>query len=88
MEGSRYAARFGGSALVNLGLEEWIGRTPDKYVEIAVAMAQDRPRLAQLRRELRPRLENSALVDAEGFTRNLEHAFRQIWRQWCDEQRD
>jgi protein O-GlcNAc transferase len=84
LEGSRYASRFGGTALVNLGLEEWIGRTPDKYVEIAVAMAQDRPRLAQLRRELRPRLQNSPLVDAEGFTRNLEQAFRKIWRQWCD----
>ncbi|MBI3839168.1 MAG: tetratricopeptide repeat protein [Planctomycetia bacterium] len=88
LEGSTYASRFGGTALVNLGLEELIGRTHDEYVEIAVALAGDRPRLAQLRRELRPRLQASALVDAIGFTRNLEQVYRQIWRQWCERKRD
>jgi predicted O-linked N-acetylglucosamine transferase (SPINDLY family) len=83
LEGSRYASRFGGTALVNLGLQEWIALTPEQYGEIAVAMAQDLPRLARLRSELRSRLQNSLLVDAKGFTRNLEQAFRQVWRQWC-----
>jgi predicted O-linked N-acetylglucosamine transferase (SPINDLY family) len=84
MEGDSYVSRFGGSALDNLGLEELIARSPDRYVETAVAWAGQRERLAQLRQTLRDRMRSSPLLDAAGFARNLEEAYRQMWRRWCE----
>ena len=83
MEGDRYASRFGGSGLATLGLGELIARDVDEYVAIAVRLASDLPRLAKLRRTLRPRLAVSPLADAAGFARQLEAAYRQIWQTWC-----
>ena len=78
---------FGGaglSQLSNLGLPELIARTPQQYVEIAVGLAKDLPRLAEMRRTLRPRMAASPLMDAPRFARNIEAAYRQMWRIWCE----
>jgi hypothetical protein len=39
--------------------------------------------LAQLRRDLRGRLAASSVCDAIGFTRQLEAAYRTMWRDYC-----
>ncbi len=83
MEGSSYASRFGGSALHSLGFEELIGRTPEQYTQIAVGLAGKLETLAEWRRTMRDRLRGSPLLDAAGFTRNLEEAYRTMWRDWC-----
>ncbi len=83
MAGDRYAWRYGGTALVNLDMQDWIARDEDQYVERAVAAAGDLEKLSALRASLRERMKNSAIVDAAGFTRNLEQAYRQMWRDWC-----
>ena len=82
-EGDRYASRFGSSVLANVGLENLIAHSSEEYIEIAVQLATDRDRLAQLRAELRPRMAASVLLDFKGFTRNLEQVYRQMWRAWC-----
>ncbi len=84
LEGHSYASRFGGSVLANLGLEDLIAGSVEQYVETAVSLAGDLQRLAQLRSELRPRMAASVLLDGPGFARNLEHAYRQMWRAWCE----
>jgi predicted O-linked N-acetylglucosamine transferase (SPINDLY family) len=83
LEGKTYASRFGGSVLANVGLERWIARTSEQYADLAVELAGDLDRLARLRAELRPRMTTSVLLDAKGFTRNLEQAYRQMWHTWC-----
>jgi predicted O-linked N-acetylglucosamine transferase (SPINDLY family) len=83
LEGDMYASRFGGSVLANVGLEDLIARTPSQYVDIAVALASDLDRLIDLRRNLRGRMAASPLLDHQGFTRNLESAYRQMWLDWC-----
>ncbi len=83
LEGGRYASRFGGSTLLGVGLGELIAHDPDEYVELAVALASDQRRLAELRRGLRERLLASPLVDAPQFARGVEAAYRQMWRSWC-----
>jgi predicted O-linked N-acetylglucosamine transferase (SPINDLY family) len=30
-------------------------------------------------------LQASALLDERGFTRDLEAAYRQMWRNWCQQ---
>ena len=81
--GQTYVTRFGSSALAVLGLEELISTTSEQYVETAVRLAHDRSRLEQIRGQLRPLMLKSPLLDARGFTRNIEAAYRQMWRRFC-----
>jgi predicted O-linked N-acetylglucosamine transferase (SPINDLY family) len=81
--GQTVVGRAGLSQLTNLGLPELIARTPDQYVQIVAELAGDLPRLAELRRTLRARMEASALMDGPRFARNVEAAYRQMWRIWC-----
>lgn len=67
----------------NLGLPELVADTPDSFVEAAHRLATDLPALAQLRAELRERLQKSPLMDAPRFAANLEAKYREAWRQWC-----
>ena len=85
--GDRFESRHSLSHLSNAGVTETIARDPDDYVAIAVALAGDLPRLAGLRADLRPRLAGSPLCDADGFVRDLEAAFRAMWRDWCEQPR-
>jgi predicted O-linked N-acetylglucosamine transferase (SPINDLY family) len=81
--GQTVVGRAGLSQLTNLGLPELIAQTPQQYVQIATDLAGDLPRLAELRRTLRGRMEASPLMDAPRFARNVEAAYRQVWRNWC-----
>jgi predicted O-linked N-acetylglucosamine transferase (SPINDLY family) len=83
LAGASYASRFGGSGLVNLGLERLIASSQDQYVDIATRLAGDPAALETLRADLRPRMGRSPLVDGIGFTRNIEAAYREMWARWC-----
>jgi predicted O-linked N-acetylglucosamine transferase (SPINDLY family) len=63
-----------------------IANSVEQYVEIARSLAGDLPRLAQLRATLRGRMRQSALMDAAGFARDVEAAYRQMWQNWCKAQ--
>jgi predicted O-linked N-acetylglucosamine transferase (SPINDLY family) len=76
-------ARSGASILGNAGLNELVAESDEQYLEIATVLATDRPRLRALQRGLRDRLRASPLLDAPGFMRDLERAYRQAWRQAC-----
>jgi predicted O-linked N-acetylglucosamine transferase (SPINDLY family) len=84
LRGRTAVGRGGVSILSNLGLTDWIADSPEQYVSIAAQMAGDLPRLAELRRTLRGRMEASPLMDGPRFARNVESAFRQMWRNWCE----
>jgi len=83
--GEQPVSRAGLSQLSNLGLPELVAHSEDQYVEIATGLANDLPRLVELRRTLRPRMESSVLMDAPRFARNIEAAYRAMWRRWCAE---
>lgn len=83
LAGERAVARAGLSQLTHLGLPELVACDAEAYAQIAVQLAHDLPRLRELRRTLRPRMEASTLMDAPRFARQMENAFRRIWRQWC-----
>ena len=76
-------ARSAASILGNAGLGELVAASEDRYVEIAVDLASDRPRLRALQRGLRDRMRASPLLDAPGFMRDLEYAYRDLWRRAC-----
>jgi predicted O-linked N-acetylglucosamine transferase (SPINDLY family) len=56
--------------------------SPEQFVKIATDLATDLPRLAQLRSSLRTTMRRSPLMDAPRFARNMESAYRQMWRTW------
>ena len=75
----------GWSQLCNVGLEELAADSPEQLLAIAVDLAGNLPRLAELRSSLRRRMERSPLMNGERFTRNVEQAYRQMWRRWCQQ---
>jgi predicted O-linked N-acetylglucosamine transferase (SPINDLY family) len=78
--------RLGSSILAHAGHPEWIAESEAAYVDKAVALAADLPRLAELRARLRPQMQASALMDEAGYVRQVEAAYREMWRQWCGKQ--
>ena len=84
--GSTVAGRAGFSQMSNLGLRELVTHSDDEFVNIAVKLAADFPRLEGLRRTLRQRMRQSPLMDAARFARNIESAYREAWRAWCRRQ--
>ena len=81
--GENVVSRGGVSILSAMGLHELIGRDERHYATIAVELARDRERLGRMRRELRPRLARSPLMDAARYTAALESAYREMWRACC-----
>ena len=69
--------------LESIGQPELIATSADDYVRVAVNLAHDPARLAAYRTGLRDKLRKSALLDFARFTRDLEHAYRAMWRRWC-----
>jgi protein O-GlcNAc transferase len=82
--GETFASRHGLSYLSCLGLTETVARDVDEYVEIAVALGGDLPRLAGLRLGLRGRMAASPLCDGQRFAANLMRVLRGAWREWCE----
>jgi protein O-GlcNAc transferase len=86
LAGNPHRSRVGISILSNVGLPELIAQTPDQFVQLALDLAGDLPRLAEMRSGLREKMRQSPLMDAPRFARNVEAAYRQIWRTWCEDQ--
>jgi predicted O-linked N-acetylglucosamine transferase (SPINDLY family) len=85
MLGDRHAARVGASIMCRVGLEGLVTRSLDKYIDLAVSLANDRHRLLTLRNNLRQSMQESQLLDNELFAETVEKTYRQMWKKWCTE---
>jgi protein O-GlcNAc transferase len=83
LTGRTHVSRVGVSLLSNMGLADLVADSPDRYVQIAISLAHDRSRLQEFRSTLRQRMQRSPLMDAPRFARNMEAAYRAMWRTWC-----
>jgi predicted O-linked N-acetylglucosamine transferase (SPINDLY family) len=81
--GEAHVARVGASLLGAVGLGELVANSKEQFVQISVALANDRMKLRSLRRELRERMEKSPLLDAASLARALEEQYRSAWRSFC-----
>jgi protein O-GlcNAc transferase len=81
--GRTSVGRGGLSQLFQIDLLDLAADSDEAFVGIAAALGQDVVRLAALRRELRTRLERSALMDASRFAQHVERAYRDAWRAHC-----
>ncbi len=84
--GNDHRSRVAASQIGAAGLETFVASDENSWLDIASALAGDTDRLARLRQGLRARLLSSPLTDAQTFTRNLEHALRSAWAQWCHDE--
>ena len=82
LPGEVVVARIGLSILSAAGLADFVAHSEDDFVRLAARLAKDVPHLAQVRRTMRERMRSSAFMDAHGFTRNVERAYREMWRKW------
>lgn len=83
LPGTSCVSRVGASLLARVGLPELVARDEAHYVEIATGLVSDPGRLATLRRTLRERMASSPLCDGPRFARQLEAAYRELWREFC-----
>ena len=70
---------MGASLSLHAGLDGVTALSAEEYVERAVALANDRPRLRELRASLRQLLAASPVCDGPGYARNMEDAFQDMW---------
>jgi predicted O-linked N-acetylglucosamine transferase (SPINDLY family) len=83
MPGETFASRHSLSYLSVIGLTELIASDSKEYVALAVALARDLPRLAQMRGDMRRRIEGSPLTDVDRFTSHFAEAVMTMWVRWC-----
>jgi predicted O-linked N-acetylglucosamine transferase (SPINDLY family) len=82
MVGETVVGRAGFSQLSNLQLTDLVARSLQDYVKVVCDLANDRDRLRSLRAGFRERMRASPLMDARRLARNIEDAYREMWRQW------
>ena len=85
--GRTISSRLAAASLSAAGLHDFIAPDLDLYVEVAVAKAGDLPALAELRANLRERVEACEFGDPVRYARAVEAAYRDMWQRWCAEQR-
>lgn len=82
--GNTVVSRQTVAALANIGLDRELAFADvDAFVAGAIALAQDRDRLAELRSQIRPRMKASPLRQSEAFAGHLEALYRRMWQAWC-----
>ena len=81
--GARPAARNSAALLTQVGLNDWACATQDALVARALQLQEQLSQLADLRARLRERMQ-STICDAARFTRELEQAYRTMWKRRID----
>jgi predicted O-linked N-acetylglucosamine transferase (SPINDLY family) len=80
--GETFASRHGLAHLTAAGFTETIASDLDDYMNIAVSLADNLPRLASLRATLRERVAASPLCDGPRFAQNFARLMRKVWQHW------
>lgn len=63
-------------------MDSLIATSEKEYIDIAVRLAKDLPRLSALRASLRENMLRSPICDGTAFVRNLENTYQMIWDRY------
>jgi predicted O-linked N-acetylglucosamine transferase (SPINDLY family) len=77
--GTTFPSRVAGSLLRSIGLPELVTDTLADYRSLALEVARDGDRLADIRRRLEIGRTHSGLFDGAAFARKLEQAYSTMW---------
>ena len=83
LAGTEHRSRVGVSLLSQIGLSDWVADCPENYVEQAVRLAAEGEGLREIRSSMRGRMRASPLMDEAAFARDVEDAYRFMWRSYC-----
>jgi protein O-GlcNAc transferase len=81
LEGTHYASRVSGSVLRAIGLTELVAHSREEYAALALRYARDPAALKTLKAKIATNRQTSPLFDTDRFLRNLERAYRALWRR-------
>ncbi len=81
LKGKRFVSAYGASLNDAAGIGELAARTPERFADMAVALADDRRRLVCLRRDLRAMMVEHGLSDPNSMARALEGAYFEMARR-------
>lgn len=84
-KGWNHASRVSASLLHRMGMDGWVAGDDDTFVRIAKAAAAKPEALAARRAGMRAAYAASPLSDGPGMARDLEAAYREMWRRKCAE---
>ena len=79
--GQAFPARVAGSLLHAMGLPELITHSLADYEALALALAKDPARLADVKARLAQKRADTPLFDTPNFCRNLEAIYTAMWRK-------
>jgi predicted O-linked N-acetylglucosamine transferase (SPINDLY family) len=77
LKGSRHAERTSASILGHMGLEEFVAKSEDEYVAMAVRIARDESLRERAGAKVRSAAEASGKAGLGGYVRSLERAYEQ-----------
>lgn len=78
-------ARTGYSFLSNANCSEYVVSSKAAYIELAKELASQPEKLKSIRESQRQKLKSAALFDSEGYNRELEQYYQDIYEKWCKE---
>ena len=80
--GRGFAARVAGSLLTAMEMPELITKTEQAYEQLALDLAQNPTRLAELRQKIIAKQTTAPLFDTELYTRHLEAGYQQAYGRY------
>jgi predicted O-linked N-acetylglucosamine transferase (SPINDLY family) len=83
--GNHFLSRAGLSVMRAAKMQEFAVSTPEEFISIAKDLANDLPRLASIRANMREKLNGTPLLNQLHFTRNLENAYRGAWIKYASQ---
>src|SRR5205085_10161348 len=81
--GATFAGRVAGSQLQAIGLTDLITASLADYEKLALQLAREPARLAEVRRQLAHNRLQMPLFDMARYARDIEAAFIRMWDHWC-----
>jgi len=80
LQGSNFASRMSSSILTAIGLSELVVHSIEEYESLAIDLAHNPGKLQAIRQKLARNLTTEPLFDTPRFARNLEKAYREMWK--------
>ena len=83
LRGKTHGSRLGASILNAADVAELIASNPMDYVKKAIQLYRRRELLTAYHARLREHIKNSALMDGQHYTHELEKIYRAAWQEHC-----
>jgi len=81
MKGTHFASRMSASILNAVGLNDLILKDEDAYLKVAVELGNSPKLVGDIKERLRTNRLEKPLFDTQGFVKNLEKAYEEMWKR-------